>query len=340
MPLFVYTGPEAGEKKTAIESVKTALKKTAGAIDEFVFYASETEVGDVVKLLLNESLFASARFVILRDAELIKKKEDIEAIKSWTLRTERAKGLSTLILESSENGIGKQLENLAPKENCRVFWEMFENKKEEWLRKFFAKAGYGIDDDAIDTILGMVENDTESLAVECSRFFLCFDKEHAITSDDAESLLAHNREESAFTLFEALVRAELSPRERLENALSILQRMRASKENSPQKIFAGLFYCFRKIADWREFCAAHPSPSQFDYKVAGFSARKAQTQYRNAARLWTGAQTADCLALLASSEADTREGIPSEAHDSLLQTMLYALCVKHGSPLEKLTWAW
>jgi DNA polymerase-3 subunit delta len=72
MPLFVFTGPEAGEKKTAVENIKKSLKKNAGVVEEYTFYASETEITDVVKLLLNESLFAAARFAVLHNAELIK----------------------------------------------------------------------------------------------------------------------------------------------------------------------------------------------------------------------------------------------------------------------------
>lgn len=332
--LFVFTGTEEGEKKQAIGAVKKAAKKSAGgALEEWTFYASETAVADIVVLLRNESLFASARFVLLRSAELIKKKDDIEMLAEWAREAAGVQSLSTLILESSENGISKQLENLAPKENRRIFWEMFENKKEEWLRAFFAKAGYSAHPDAIETILGMVENNTESLAAECSRFFLCFERGHVVTSDEAESLLSHNREESAFTLFEALTKAADAPHERLENALGILQKMRATKDNAPQKILPALISCFRRVDDWRDFCAAHPAPSQLDFKIAGFSMKKAQVQYRNASRLWNRAQTADCLALLANADADTRS-LPQDAHDALLQTLLYALVFKHGARLE------
>jgi len=150
----------------------------------------------------------------------------------------------------------------------------------------------------------------------------------------------HNREESAFTLFDALCQALLQPYERLENALGVLQKIRggATKDGALQKILPGLAWCFRRISGWREFCAENPNPSWVDFKAAGFALKNVQDQYRNATQLWNKEQTADCLSLLASVEADTRF-MPTEAHDSLLETMLYELIFKKGSPLEQAVFA-
>jgi DNA polymerase-3 subunit delta len=331
--VFLFTGPEAGEKKAAVEDIKAALKKKAGAVDEFTFYAYETDVSKAVMLLQNESLFAAARFVLFRSAELIKKKEDIDALAAWIEGSVAHQGLSTLVLESDENSVDKRLENKVPKENRRVFWEMFANKKEAWVRGFLGKAGYRITGDAVSAILGLVENNTETLAAECSRFFLCYARDHEITADDAESLLYHNREESAFTLFAALTRP-VPAAERLENSLGILQKIRGGKDGAPQAIIPGLVWCFRRLADWRALCAETPDPSPLDCKRAGFGHSEVQAQYRNAARIWDAGQSARSLALLAACEAETRF-TASEAHGALLETLLYSLVFKKGEPLER-----
>ena len=80
---------------------------------------------------------------------------------------------------------------------------MFENRKPQWVENFFRKNGFSISPDAVEQILEMVENNTESLKSECSRFFFCFEKGTTITSDDVEKILSHNREENAFTLFDS-----------------------------------------------------------------------------------------------------------------------------------------
>ena len=47
---------------------------------------------------------------------------------------------------------------------------MFEDRKEQWLESFFRKNGYKTDPDVAELILSLVENNTEALRTECSRF--------------------------------------------------------------------------------------------------------------------------------------------------------------------------
>ena len=188
-PLYLFLGQEIGERNDEIQKIKASLKKKVGELDEYKFYATETKIQEVVNLLLNESLFASARFIVFYGAELLKKKEDLEVLTGWI---KSATPSSVLILVSEENSCDKKLENLIPKENKKIFWEMFENRKEQWLFDFFKKNSYSLTDEANSLILDMIENNTESLKTECSRFFLCFEKGYTITAEDVEKILSHN----------------------------------------------------------------------------------------------------------------------------------------------------
>lgn len=80
-PLYLFLGQEIGERNDEIQKIKASLKKKVGELDEYKFYATETKIQEVVNLLLNESLFASARFIVFYGAELLKKKEDLEVLK-------------------------------------------------------------------------------------------------------------------------------------------------------------------------------------------------------------------------------------------------------------------
>src|SRR5574344_1708761 len=82
-PVYLFTGPEFGERNDAVQSVKTAMKKKFGQVDEYLYYASETDFGDVITALQSESLFVPAACIVLRGAELIKGKEDIALLASW-----------------------------------------------------------------------------------------------------------------------------------------------------------------------------------------------------------------------------------------------------------------
>lgn len=327
-PLYLFTGPEAGERSDAVNELLKAYEKKLGSIDVHRFYAAETSVADVISLLMNGSLFASFRFVVLNNAEAVKKKEDIELISEWLASND---GNSALVLLSDEISVEKKLENLVPKENKKIFWELFQDKKESWVRSLFQRNGFRITDDAIEAVLELCENDTASLKRECERFFVCFEKDHVISAEDVENLLSHNREENAFTLFDAMTE-QCPPAERLENSLDILQKIRLSKESDSIKIIAGLTYSYRKLLTWISL-AENGIYDNFQLKIKGFGSKKMQDEYRRAARLWSKDDAAQILALLAKTDISLRSG-GAAFEDTLLQMLVYSIVVKNGAPVE------
>ena len=327
-PLYLFTGPEAGERSDAVNELFRMYEKKLGTVELHRFYASETSVADVISLLMNGSLFASFRFVVLNNAEAVKKKEDIELISEWLASND---GNSALVLFSDEISVEKKLENLVPKENKKIFWELFQDKKESWVRSLFQRNGFRITDDAIEAVLELCENDTASLKRECERFFVCFEKDHVISADDVENILSHNREENAFTLFDAMTE-QCPPAERLENSLDILQKIRLSKESDAIKIIAGLTYSYRKLLTWISL-AETGVYDNFQLKIKGFGSKKMQDEYRRAARLWNKDDTAQILALLAKTDISLRSG-GAAFEDTLLQMLIYSIVIKKGAPVE------
>ena len=45
-PLYLYTGPEFGERNDAVAAIKATLRKKYGDIDEYLYYASEKSVSE------------------------------------------------------------------------------------------------------------------------------------------------------------------------------------------------------------------------------------------------------------------------------------------------------
>lgn len=314
-PIFLYTGPEFGERDDAVAAVKSTLKKKLGEVDEHLFYLIETPFSEVMTILQSGTLFSSGVCVVCKNAETIKKKDDIKMVSDW-LET-KPDDSSTLILVSDEVSVDSKLDALVPPSNKKKFWEMFESDKLPWLYGYFKKNGYKVEEDAAQLILDLVENNTQALKTECSRFFLCFPKEHEITVDDVESLLTHNREETAFTLFNHISNPADSAQKRLEIALAILQKIRLSKDNSSVMIIAGLTSCFRKLVLWH---------NKGESAITG---KLMQKQYRNAAKIWTVGQTTAILATLASTDMEIRSG-GTAMEDVLLQKLLYEIVIKKG----------
>ncbi|MBR4005046.1 MAG: DNA polymerase III subunit delta [Treponema sp.] len=326
--VYLFTGPELGEKKEAIENIKAAAQKKNGSLDEYTYYAGDERIQDIVSQLQNVSLFDQALFITVRNAEQIKNKADIDSLLSW-INGGAKDSPNTLILTSDENGIERKIESAVPSNHKKIFWEMFENRKTQWLQGFFRKNGFAISDDAIDQILEMVENNTEALKAECGRFFYCFEKGHTISSQDVDKILSHNREENAFTLFDAMADVTKSPVQRLESSLGILQKIRMSSgDGITANLVAGLSYCFRMLRTWHVMHEKGANPIDSQLKAAGFS-KKNQEKYQAASRIWTSGATASVLALLSSSDMAVREN-GNGLEETRLVLMLHSIILKNG----------
>ncbi len=316
-PIYLFTGPELGDRNDAVNAVKNAQKKQFGEIDEHSYYLLETPLNQVMTILQSGTLFSDGVCVVCKNAELIKTKDDVQMVADWI---ENADPSSVLILISDEVTVDSKLEKLIPPANRKKCWEMFDDKKLPWVTSYFSKNGYYIQSSAAQLILDMVENNTQALKNECSRFFVCFPKEHQITEEDVEKILTHDREETAFTLFNQMADCTTKPEIRLEKCLSILQKIRLSKDNSSVMIIAGLTSCFRKLLAWHK-----EGESAVPFKTM-------QKQYRNAAKVWTVGQTAAVLAELSSIDMEIRSG-GSLMEDVLLQKLIYEIVVKKGAKI-------
>ena len=316
-PIYLYTGPEFGKRNEAVDAVKAAHKKQFGVIDEHSFYLLETPLSEVMTILQSGTLFSDGVCVVCRNADLIKKKDEIQMIADWLQNPDPS---AILILISDEVAVDSKLEKLVPTPNRKKFWEMFESDKLPWVTSYFSKNGYRIEQGAAKLILELIENNTQSLAAECSRFFVLFPKDHEITEADVDSVLTHSREENAFSLFRELANSADPAPVRLEKGLQILQKIRLSKENSSVMIIAGLASCFRKLEDWHK------------RGEAAIPQTMLQKQYRSAAKVWELKHTAAILAVLASTDMEIRSG-GAQMEDVLLQKMLYEIVIKNGAQL-------
>lgn len=330
VPVYLYTGPEFGLRTEVVDTIKKNLKKQYGEVDEHLYYLLETPFSEVMTILSSGTLFSSATCIVCKNAELLKKKEDIALLEDWIKDAEET---SVLILISDEISVDSKVEKLIPQSNRKKFWEMFDNEKLPWVQNFFKKNGYTIEEDAAQLILDMVENNTEALQNECSRFFVCFPKDHVINANDVDSLLIYNREEDAFTLFNQISDTSDSPQKRLESGITVLQKIRLSKENSSVTIIAGLASCFRKLVLWHKINSNGFAADSFTLKNNGFSSTIMQKQYKNAAKIWTTGQATAILAVLSSTDMQIRSG-GTMMEDVLLQKMIYEIVIKKGASIQ------
>jgi len=296
---YIFLGPEAGKKQDAIDGIRQRLAgKNAAAqpLEETVYYAGETPAVEIANAVQNHSLFADARLFIVKNADQYKKKDEVSLIAACMRELDSA---TTLILLSDEFKLAAGLDDSVPKENRTVFYEMFDNEKSEWVRAFFKREGRAISADGVDTILELVENNTDAMRRECARLLLFLPQDRAATAADVEQWLSHSREESAFTLFSRIAAGDVS------RSIETLHALLAAKE-SATGILATLAWCFRKLRDYLTLQKAGNASNNFELKKIGLSSPKARSDYAAAARRYTPPAVDTCLALTAEYDILTR----------------------------------
>jgi DNA polymerase III subunit delta len=301
---YIFLGPEIGKKQDETEQIRKKLSET-GAYEETVFYAGETPITNIVNTIQNHSLFAESRLFIIKNADQIKKKEEINAVASCMKELEAGAGASlcdAMILVSDEFRLSAGLDNVCPKENRKVFYEMFEREKSAWVQSFFRRAGCDIEPSGVDAILELVENNTDAMQRECSRLVFFLPKDRPARAQDVEQWLSHSREESAFTLFARIASGDSS------KAVESLHTLLAAKE-SPIGILAGLAWCFRKLCGYLDL-SENGEPDNFELKKIGLSTIT-KSNYAAAARRYNKNDVEKCLAITAEYDILTRASGPA-----------------------------
>ena len=307
---WLFLGPEIGEKLAAIEEIRNRLPKP---LEETVYYAGETAVSVMVSAMRNGSLFSDFRLFLIKCAEGIKRKEDVDQLSSCLNSPPKD---AFFILISEEKAIAKGLERLIAPENKRIFWELSEKRKYEWVVAFFRQEGFKIGAEGIETILELVENNTAALRQECSRLILFLDKDKEISGMDVEKWLSHTREESAFTLFSRIASGDFS------RSLESCRMLLAAKE-PPQAIFAGLASNFRKLANYLSLKEVGVN-DEAEYRRIGVYSPGAKRDYSAAASLYDSLGVETCLALTAEYDLLIRSAL-SFPVQILMEKYLYKI---------------
>jgi DNA polymerase-3 subunit delta len=320
----LFLGPEIGEKQDAVNEIRRSLGGGPGggvSFEETSFYAGETPVTDMVAVLRNGSLFADARLFLIKNADALKKKDEVELLASYM---ESPQDDTVLILISDAIGLEQGLEKAAGAQGKRIFWELFENRKTSWVSSFFRSRGYRITEEGIAAILELVENNTDALQKECSRLMLFLGKDRAADEEDVEKWLAHTREESPRTLFTRIAAGDLL------KSVEILHTLLAAKE-SPQSILGGLAWSFRTFRDYLGV-AASGNADEGAFRKIGLASKTRRKDCAAAAGRYASADGP--LALIAEFDLLIRSA-GSALEGALMDLLICKLITGADRPREK-----
>ncbi len=312
-PAYLLLGPENGEKAAFIKQCKKEIETVSNnSYEEYRFYPFETDVLTIMDVLHNGSLFSDYKIVTVYQVETITKKNDIETILSY-FQQPAPQGM--LFLISDEIQIDPRLRKGVPKNQTKIFWEMFENKKQEWVTSFFSKNGKNIRPEAVHLILELVENNTLDLQRESRRLILYYQEKPQIEPDDVEAFLYHSKEENVFTLFDKIAVRDL------EGALEIAEKLSLTGEVTSVQLFGGLLWQFKRLQMIHYYML-----NQFSFEDAcsksKITSKRACATYKTALRYYSHKAVEYIIRLISQYDYRIRE-TKTEMEQILFSLFLY-----------------
>ncbi len=288
--VYLFLGPEAGEKEQYIHGLKERVSQQAGGdIESSRYYPFETGMSEVVSFIKNGSLFSSHKYVEIQQAETIKGQEAV--LLGEYCAKPSAEATLVLVSSAGERDMAKPLIKAIPKEQIKIFWELFENKKQDWVRSFFRERRIRVDEDTVELILELVD-------------------------------LYHSKEENVFTLFDRFAAADLGA------ALEVFKKIGLSGESQPVQIMGGLLWQFRRLLALSLQVEDHLSFDQAcrNQKIFG---KKMQQIYRQALQNYRSRDLERIIGLAAATDGLLREG-RGDTQNLLLEMFLYYAVEKKG----------
>jgi DNA polymerase-3 subunit delta len=318
--VYLLAGPEAGKRTAFIDELRAAIVGADGSVpEEHRLYASESSTGDLLSILRNGSLFSSRRLVEYRGAELVKTKEELKALAEYAAQPATD---AVLLLVTESFYVEKALEEAVGKDRKKTFFELFENEKPRWVARRLRERGIGIDEEAIETLLELIENDTEDLEVACTRLALIFPEGKVLSAADVEAALARNRQEDAFSLFGRMVEDEPAW------ALEALDSVLADRSGGAVQVLSALTWSFRRLLKLHACLAGGESHESACLKL-GIRAKSLQALHRQAVQRYPR-RSCERIIRLASEFDERIRTAGTTMERPLLQLFVFGCMVGDG----------
>ncbi len=321
-PVYLFTGPEKGEKKRVISSILDRYTAETGEKPEIhKFYAFETSVSDIVALLKNGGLFSQYKFVFLMNIEDLKKNE-LPLLLSYLKSPGKE---ATLFLLTETYRADPKITAGVKKENTRVFWELFENEKFSWIQSYFRRNNKKITPSAIEMLLEMVENKTDDMERVSNRLLIYFKDTEILSENEIEEFVFHSKEENVFTLFDHMIRNDFP------GSIEVLHKIRLSGNHNPVQLLGGLLWQYRNLLNVKILSEKHSPQKAFStLKING---KRKQALYLNAAKHHSTAELENIINLIAHYDRKARE-MSREEWVLIMELFIYYSIIKKGEKPE------
>ena len=176
-----------------------------------------------------------------------------------------------IVLDETNEKVPEAVTRLFPENQIIQFFEMFENKKVDWIRMEFNKYNLFIDNNSISLLLDMVENNKSALEQEINNIATTVlnTAEKKVTHDLIEEYLYHSKEESPFSLFAALIA------KKRDKALEILDKLFIDDIDG---ILPGLLWSQRRAVRILDLYENMKQPKELIFKELFINGKKVQQE--------------------------------------------------------------
>jgi DNA polymerase-3 subunit delta len=337
--VHLLLGPESGAKEQELKQIRSRLIQQHGDGVELIrFYPFECEGGELSQALSNASLFSDHRLVILSRAD----EANAALVAEIVAYLAHPSASATLIIISEEFSISAKVMRLIPKERTKIFYDLLEGQKAEWIRSYFRRMGIMITADALDLLIDLSEDNTQELRTICSQlglFWQIADKDRPIEEEDVQTYVFHSRQEDAFTLFPLIARRDL--RQSLRSLSVILG---SGDSQTPILLLRGLLWQFRRLNSVSEELASGGTESQAFAQARVLTrstpirSPRDKTTYRNAVRHYSHEQIRAIIVTLSDTDMAIKEAGGEMTH-LLFERLLYRIIQTKGKKPHPPAWA-
>lgn len=234
-----------GEESYFIDKIAETLAQTAvseedRAFNYFTYYGADAKVGEIVSTAKTFPLGAEHLLIVVREAQLLDRLEDIAYYLQQPLET-------TILVICYKNGTydsRKRLITLAKKHGVVfVASKMQDSQLSGFISVYLKSHGLAIQPKATEMLAASIGSDLNRLCGELEKIVIAMPKgETTVTPEIVELNVGISKDFNYFELQEAIVNKDV------KKAVQIIQYFGANPKNNPlQMTLVMLFRCFSKL---------------------------------------------------------------------------------------------
>jgi DNA polymerase-3 subunit delta len=233
-PVYLLLGEDNGGKNSFLDRLaeRTHYGKEGRGLDKTVFFGSDAQVQHVIEELRTFSMFLEKKLVVVKE---------FEKLREGTTLAEymvNPNDESILVVMTDQVRVQKKVMGAAEHSGrvC-IFWHMFEDESERWIRNRLNVLGVEAEKDALRYIIELCGTGRNELSNQIAIIGNYLSKGEMLTLDRAQDIVSQLHSSTVFDLCNSLFVGSVS------ELLAIFHNLLDNGE-SVGKIF---FFCNREI---------------------------------------------------------------------------------------------